>query len=672
AENRFALMDDALYQQTLNAMPEDEPHREEKAHYLYKRGVQDAGTAEFLQDLKGTLTDRLMGAVDDIVFGDDYKQATVGQILDRFGFDEAGKRKFLMANGYDSEDQTLYDRQVKNNPGIGELPDRKIKDNINTALRSCIESTIADELRAQLSDELTEDERKRIADREEMLEKFESDGRELSKNIAAWVEEKGAHLGDELDRIHHAVAAQKYRMLTESNRSMKAVSTNASAQSAIDRQTVENAYISQIIKGERTADDLIRGVIEDGRKKLPSLERKTAEEFINDIRRGFQNDSFEKEARDYPAKQFADIFAARILADSVRNKRDSLRVELRRGDIDELSEMLTKNEQFNSFIVDTYWGEEDENEARLRSTERKLYASRTHGGFIEDEFKKYLLKRPAGELENSPELARFMPTAKEMIEELKRQVKNDPEDRVLQEKAAAEIIAIRNACRVERGTGYGLENRIPTAPAGKTLKDEVRALSRDDQLGHILRGDDTRKDLLAHGHGGQMTVNVRKRYEAEDMQDLREPATEAVLKKNTIGERIKELRAEARQISSKLAGNNAMLRSAAMERSKEVLGEFMALIDKGRNGVGADVPWSNVDALKKSTVNDATAQKMMNTEEKASVMMEAIASGNVGEFQRQLKSGIDAVHAEAGPKVEVSVQPGRITNGPQGPHGPGL
>ena len=83
------------------------------------------------------------------------------------------------------------------------------------------------------------------------------------------------------------------------------------------------------------------------------------------------------------------------------------------------------------------------------------------------------------------------------------------------------------------------------------------------------------------------------------------------------------------------------------------------------------MPWSYVDAIKKSTVNDASAQRMMDAPEKVSAMMGAIASGNVGEFQMQLKRGLDAVSMEAAPKVEVSMQPGRINEGQQGPQGPG-
>ena len=87
-----------------------------------------------------------------------------------------------------------------------------------------------------------------------------------------------------------------------------------------------------------------------------------------------------------------------------------------------------------------------------------------------------------------------MPTAKERIEELKRQVKNAPDDASVQESAAAEIIAIRNICQVD---------------------------------------DTARADILS-GHGGQMLINFRNKY---DKEFFKTPKTEAVLKGNTVGTR---------------------------------------------------------------------------------------------------------------------------------------
>ena len=677
AENRFALEDDALYRQTLDALPENEPFREEKANYLHKRGLQDEGLPLFLQDMKGTLSARLMESVDDILDGETHdgnvRDATIGEVLDRFGYDNAGKDEFIRKYGYDSLDQTLYDRQVKNEPKLKDEPDSRIRDAIHAALRGCMEAEATAECSDKLWNDMDPDERKRISDREERQKLFHTDGRELSPNIASWVEEKGAHIGDELYKVHAAASMQKNRLIAESNRSLKYISANAPSQTVLDRQADETAYISQIVKGEKTSSELLDGIISEGKEKLGAVELKTAEEFINQIRRSFKNKEFDVEAQDYPAKQFADIFAARILSNSVRGKKDSLGTEFQRRDLDAMSQKLMDNDHFTSFINDTYLGDEDEGNSKLRDAEKELYSSRTHGGFIEDEFKKYLLKRPAGELVNSPELARFMPTAKERIEELKKQVKSDPDDRELQAAAAAEIIAIRNACKVERKTGYGLDRQIPTAPEGRRLEDEVKKLARDRDCGDILRDDETRKGLLSIGHGGQMTVNVRKRYENEVQPERRSPAAEAILKKNTIGGRMTELRTEAQEIGRQLASSNAKIRNSAMEKSREVLGEYIALVDKGRNGTGADAPWEYVNALKKSAMKDPSAQKMMNTPEKASGMMNAIASGSVGAFQSKLKQGLDAVKAEAvAPKVPVKQQPGRIMEEPRGPQGPGL
>ena len=84
-----------------------------------------------------------------------------------------------------------------------------------------------------------------------------------------------------------------------------------------------------------------------------------------------------------------------------------------------------------------------------------------------------------------------MPTAKERIEELKRQVKNAPGDASVQELAAAEIIAIRNICQVERKTGYGLEKRIPAATKGQRINGMVNTLLGDNVCRNMLRKGNT-------------------------------------------------------------------------------------------------------------------------------------------------------------------------------------
>ncbi len=73
---------------------------------------------------------------------------------------------------------------------------------------------------------------------------------------------------------------------------------------------------------------------------------------------------------------------------------------------------------------------------------------------------------------------------------------------------------------------------------------------------------------------------------------------------------------------------------------------------------------------KKSAMKDPTAQKMMKTPEQVSGMMNAVASGDIGVFQKKLSQEFAAAKAQNAPTVPVSMQPGRINEGPQGPKGP--
>ncbi len=162
-----------------------------------------------------------------------------------------------------------------------------------------------------------------------------------------------------------------------------------------------------------------------------------------------------------------------------------------------------------------------------------------------------------------------------------------------------------------------------------------------------------------------MVVNLRKRYYEEDPQ-RRRASTEAALMKNTIGGRIADVRAEARELDGKLASEDPEVREKALQQSKKLLGEFVGLVDKARKGKNKDVPWEYIEGMEKSALGDASAQKMMATPEKASSMLQAIAADDIGVFQRKLDSEFKAIDAAKAPKVPVNQQ-ARLEEGPQGP-----
>lgn len=109
-----------------------------------------------------------------------------------------------------------------------------------------------------------------------------------------------------------------------------------------------------------------------------------------------------------------------------------------------------------------------------------------------------------------------------------------------------------------------------------------------------------------------------------------------------------------------------------MERSKEVLGEYLALIDKGRREPpNSEAPWKHIEAWKRSTMKHPTVQRMMNTSEKVSGMMNTIAFESVKGFQDKFGPAYDAANAADAPKAPEKQQPGRVIE-KQNPAGPGL
>jgi hypothetical protein len=69
----------------------------------------------------------------------------------------------------------------------------------------------------------------------------------------------------------------------------------------------------------------------------------------------------------------------------------------------------------------------------------------------------------------------------------------------------------------------------------------------------------------------------------------------------------------------------------------------------------------------KSSTKDPSALKMMKTPGKATGMMDAIASGDAGVFQKKLTQELNALKAANAPKTPVIQRPDRVAEAPQGP-----
>ena len=124
----------------------------------------------------------------------------------------------------------------------------------------------------------------------------------------------------------------------------------------------------------------------------------------------------ESKKEDYPAAYYAKIMAARMLANSKRGKAKRLKdTRLTEEQIEAKAKELRENGLFGRFIQSL----RDNGQKRAKA---EAAVGAGHCGGLDDMFKEFLLKLPAGELKNEKLLNRYMPTAKDRIEELQQQV----------------------------------------------------------------------------------------------------------------------------------------------------------------------------------------------------------------------------------------------------------
>ena len=106
--------------------------------------------------------------------------------------------------------------------------------------------------------------------------------------------------------------------------------------------------------------------------------------------------------------------AARMLANSKRGKAKRLKeTRLTEEQIKAKAKELMENGLFGRFIQSL----RDNGQKRAKA---EAAVGAGHCGGLDDMFKDFLLKLPAGELKNEKLLDRYMPTAKDRIAELQR------------------------------------------------------------------------------------------------------------------------------------------------------------------------------------------------------------------------------------------------------------
>ena len=316
----------------------------------------------------------------------------------------------------------------------------------------------------------------------------------------------------------------------------------------------------------------------------------------------------ESKKEDYPAAYYAKIMAARMLANSKRGKAKRLKeTQLTEEQIEAKAKELAENELFGRFIQSL----RDNGQKRAKA---EAAVGAGHCGGLDDMFKEFLLKLPAGELKNEKLLNRYMPTAKDRIEELQQQVELKRKKNINAcQKEAAEITVLRNLAHAERYTKSSLAKKIPTKPES-TLDGQTKTLAESslftDTLGAL--GDREMRNLVREGHGGALVDELRLRNKASLETS---PEVTELLNENTVGGRLKTIRRDAEELNERLEeaefeyDDDSPEVAELMQESKGLFAEYLALDMLSRDPVSKkidagllekNVPWSKLKSVKEN------------------------------------------------------------------------
>ena len=237
--------------------------------------------------------------------------------------------------------------------------------------------------------------------------------------------------------------------------------------------------------------------------------QKTAAKWIEGYKERLATKVKGKEKGDnYPAADIALIFAARELSKSVRGKASTLNKEMTNGDIQARADEIMKNASFRDFAKKLA---DPKNIGKVEAIFTKKHS---HGGELDDLFRDYLTKRPAGELENDPGLKRWMPTVKQRVEFLQKEAAKTQKENKTPYKEAAEILLLRQAAKVKRG-GKGLDANVPVAGENvSSLSKAVNSYADNKDFQTAFDKPDVKKYILS-GHGGEMVERLNQQREAE-------------------------------------------------------------------------------------------------------------------------------------------------------------
>ena len=401
-------------------------------------------------------------------------------------------------------------------------------------------------------------------------------------------------------------------------------------------------------------------------EKQKKGKKKTAAKYIEDLKAGATSYAT------FTSTDTARILAARLLADSKIGYADRLIAkEVTDSEVEKTAEWIKKNTSFDTFFNQN--GKKIYNAAKARG----------HGGGIDKLFKEYITNLPVGQLPSRVLYTRYMPTALERIDAIKKQIKSGDAKDIY--AAAAEIAVLRNMVKAEKGEKSTLTRKLSPEQMAN-LKEQIETLSKDPSFREMLNDEKTRS-LVTSGHGGDFLDRVRR---SEKNHPNMSKNASAILNSGTLGAHIEGLKKQASDLFTELNDELTRVRNApeaerdmgkaweTIEKSKKLLAEYIACDNISRKPVkGAvntearllqDVPASKIsEQVSKRDSNQAFNDLTKGiSPAKTLEILHNLATKSPDEVLRGLAEQEPILPAEkkAVPKQEVKQQEGPAVNLP--------
>ncbi|MCR4686242.1 MAG: hypothetical protein K5659_01605 [Lachnospiraceae bacterium] len=334
-----------------------------------------------------------------------------------------------------------------------------------------------------------------------------------------------------------------------------------------------------------------------------------------------------KSKPEYPDNFLTSIIAVRDIAGAERNEPSTLRRGglISQSDIDGRIVTLKQNAHFANWLA-----EFKRDPAYLAKAESAATVTFGHGGKVEDMFKKYLMKQPAGALEYDPTIARLMPTVKERIEGLQDQIKNgkknDPE---FVATAAAEILLLRNKIKCERDKKSSLNVKCPCDD--QQFNEKIKALAEQDTFKLMLQNPRILSQIT-EGHGGEMIDRMRTEFMDNSYSSV---SVSQPLMEGTVDGRLEMIKNEVLQIRDDFGGSkNPTVQQK--DNAKKIIAEYASLasLKVKKNYKGSDnVPRGTVNSFIDNAVNhDRNFTQLFDIDNAYSDVMNDIQTMKEGKF----------------------------------------